>query len=153
MRKLSTRIEALEKIRQTAQDHRKQIIKDVMSFVGPREALFLLGAWGAERAGGPLLEEEQRVREQYLNGFTLHWRSRGHSTKLNFVDIVDPLWLIAKGVAGLTVSDHDLIRAAWDAAEAGRPATEEESAALERFKTKTQELCALGNIAHPRAEE
>jgi len=144
MPNLRRRIEALEKARTAACNDRQLIAKKALTWLWLPEREQLISAHGAEREGRELSEAESAAKMAYTEALIRECRFAGYPfSKGEFEGALD----IREAIPGaLRVSDEELQSAigALIAAQEGRTAAQEESAALQKCNA---EWFRLGRLA------
>jgi hypothetical protein len=149
MRNLRRRIEALEKARTAACSDRQLIAKKALAWFWLPEREQLISAHGAEREGRELSEAESAAKLAYTQALIRECRSAGYPFSIEgcegALDILEAI------VGAFRVSDEELRFAinAWIAAQEGRTATQEESAALQKCNAEWFRLGRLAGFPTP----
>jgi len=145
MRNLHQRIEALERKRTAARKDRQLIAKNALVFLWRPELEQLISAHGAEREGRDLSEAESAAKQAYTQALTGECRRAGYPSIKGFEGALD---IREAFPCVLRVSDKELqlTKGALIAAQEGRTATQDESAALQKCNAEWIRLLRLAGF-------
>ena len=152
MRNLLQRIGALERKRTAKRKDRQSIAEKALTWLWLPQLEQLISAHGAEREGRDLSEAESAAKLAYTQALTRECRWAGYPSIEGFEGALD---ICEAFPCVLQVSDEEFelaIRASR-AAQEGRTATQEESAALQKHNAEWIRLWRLAGFPAPAADD
>jgi phage terminase large subunit-like protein len=143
-------IEAMEKACAGVRDRRQAAVKRALDRLRPAELEQLISAFGAEREDRVLSGDESAAKQAYTKALSKECRRAGQPIavglegELSMIDAIKTASLRA-----LSDSESELAQRAWEAADEGRTATQDESAALQKCNAEYARLERLAGMRAP----
>jgi len=148
MRNLRRRIEALERSNSANLGRQQAIAERAMGCLQPDDVESLLAAYGAERVGRPLTEREEAARRTYTEALKRGCRQAGLRPSAG----ADLVGAIAQCVGRLLASrmsleELQLCRSGALAAHEGRQVNDQESAAMQTYRSEMERISLLAGFS------